>query len=74
LPARVLNGFSIGGFSAVSPILIAELAPAQIRAQMVTRNTLFIVSGQMAAFIVGALLGSLWPEQMNIWRWMNGLG
>ncbi|KAL3116420.1 hypothetical protein niasHT_006867 [Heterodera trifolii] len=73
LSARIFLGFSIGGFSSVVPIFLSELSPSPIRAQIVTRNSLNVVTGQLLAFVVGALLGSVWEERLDIWRWMNAV-
>ncbi|KAL3069218.1 hypothetical protein niasHT_034448 [Heterodera trifolii] len=73
LSARIFLGFSIGGFSSVVPILLSELSPSPIRAQIVTCNSLNVVTGQLLAFVVGALLGSVWEERLDIWRWMNAV-
>ncbi|KAL3077989.1 hypothetical protein niasHS_012931 [Heterodera schachtii] len=54
LSARIFLGFSIGGFSSVVPILLSELSPSPIRAQIVTCNSLNVVTGQLLAFVVGA--------------------
>ncbi|KAL3078936.1 hypothetical protein niasHS_014718 [Heterodera schachtii] len=73
LSARIFLGFSLGGFSSIVPIFLSELSPSSIRAQIVTRSTLNIVAGQLLAFVVGALLGSVWEERLDIWRWMNAV-
>lgn len=63
LPARVLLGFTIGGFSSLVPVLLAELSPTHLRAQMAMRNSLLCTIGQLLAFVVGAVLGSVWEER-----------
>jgi sugar porter (SP) family MFS transporter len=82
---RLAGGVAIGLASNLSPMYIAEVAPAQVRGRLVSLNQLAIVSGiLMAQFInwviaepvpYGAtasdILGS-WNGQVG-WRWMFGV-
>uniref|UniRef100_A0A1I8BXI3 MFS domain-containing protein n=1 Tax=Meloidogyne hapla TaxID=6305 RepID=A0A1I8BXI3_MELHA len=72
--ARILLGLAVGCASAAVPIFLAELAPAEKRGQMVTRNELMIVVGQLVAFLSNAILGTIWGDNPQIWRWMFVLG
>nr|CAD2159540.1 unnamed protein product [Meloidogyne enterolobii] len=72
--AKLLLGLAVGCASAVVPILLAELAPSEKRGQMVTRNELMIVAGQFVAFLSNAILGTIWADDPQIWRWMLVLG
>ena len=60
ITGRTLLGLAVGGASAVVPVFLAELAPYEIRGSLSGRNELLVVGGQLAAFIVNALIGNVW--------------
>jgi sugar porter (SP) family MFS transporter len=81
---RIFGGIAIGLASNLSPMYIAEVAPASIRGRLVSLNQLAIVIGILAAQIVnwliaqpvpaGATAGEIlasWNGQSG-WRWMFG--
>lgn len=67
---RVLLGLAVGGASTVVPVYLAELAPFEIRGSISGRNEVAIVSGQLAAFVVNAVLGSTLGHVDGVWRIM----
>ncbi|AWB66199.1 MFS transporter [Saccharobesus litoralis] len=82
--ARIVGGIAIGLASNVSPMYIAEIAPASLRGRFVSINQLTIVLGVLAAQIVNWLIYSSnpidtegtteliinsWNGQIG-WRWM----
>jgi major inositol transporter-like SP family MFS transporter len=67
---RILLGLAVGGASTVVPVYLAELAPYEIRGSISGRNELAIVSGQLAAFTVNAVLGSTLGHLDGVWRVM----
>ncbi|PZE83259.1 sugar porter family MFS transporter [Curtobacterium sp. MCBD17_032] len=67
---RVLLGLAVGGASTVVPVFLAELAPYEIRGSLSGRNELMIVIGQLAAFVVNAVIAGLWGEGGGVWRVM----
>lgn len=66
--ARTLLGVAVGAVSIVVPMYIAEKVPAAVRGKMVSLNTLMIVVGQLAAFLVNSALA-----HTGNWELMLGL-
>ena len=69
--ARFVCGIAVGTASVLSPIYIAEIAPANIRGKLVSINQLAIVSGILITFLTNWLLAGVGP---NNWRWMFAVG
>lgn len=76
---RIIGGVGIGMASNVSPIYIAEVAPAHLRGQFVSINQLTIVLGILMAQLANWWIGSIYSdgsavlsdESVNMaWRWM----
>lgn len=74
---RIIAGVAIGMASMVSPMYIAEIAPAAKRGSLVSINQLGIVSGILIIYFVNAYIAGLYDEAWNLstgWRWMFGSG
>ncbi|MBR1520826.1 MAG: sugar porter family MFS transporter [Bacteroidaceae bacterium] len=75
--ARFIGGIGIGVASALSPMYIAEVSPANIRGRLVSLNQMTIVLGILGAQVVNLLLakdtgdaeGMAWNLEWG-WRWM----
>jgi sugar porter (SP) family MFS transporter len=79
---RMLGGVAIGMASNLSPLYIAEVAPAQLRGRLVTLNQLTIVFGILAAQLLNMAVAQKVPEGASTeaiarswngqygWRWM----
>ncbi|MGH2643991.1 MAG: sugar porter family MFS transporter, partial [Chitinophagaceae bacterium] len=67
---RFAEGLGVGAASVLSPMYIAEIAPATIRGKLVTMNQLAIILGILLATIVSYYFGN--PNNVESWRWMFG--
>lgn len=69
--SRFAAGIGVGMASVLSPMYIAEIAPAHVRGRMVAINQLTIVIGILVTNLVNYLLRN---QGEDAWRWMFGLG
>lgn len=82
---RIVGGSAIGLASSLSPMYIAEVAPAQLRGKLVSLNQLTIVIGILLAQVVNWMIARpvpagataqqilhSWNGQIG-WRWMFGV-
>lgn len=70
LPMRFVLGAAVGGASVTVPVYLAELAPTERRGAITGRNEIAIVVGQLAAFVINAVIGTVWSEHPGVWRYM----
>jgi len=71
--ARMLGGFGVGMASMLSPLYIAEVAPARIRGRLVSLNQIAIITGMLIVSIVNWKIAAPDDPSWNIttgWRWM----
>ncbi len=69
---RFIGGLAIGGASVVSPMYIAEIAPARYRGRLVAITQFNVVAGILLAFFSNYLIARL-NLGVNEWRWMFGV-
>jgi MFS transporter, SP family, galactose:H+ symporter len=67
---RFLVGLAIGVASMLTPLYLAEIAPARDRGAIVSLNQLCITAGILVSYLVGFALASA----TGGWRWMLALG
>ena len=75
--ARLLGGLGIGMASMLSPLYIAEVAPARLRGRMVSLNQFAITAGILVVYFVNSKIAVLFDNQWNVdfgWRWMFASG
>lgn len=72
---RVLGGVGVGLASMLSPMYIAEIAPAGIRGKLVSWNQFAIIFGMLVVYFVNYFIArGRAAEWINVtgWRWMFG--
>ncbi|MGO2111626.1 MAG: sugar porter family MFS transporter [Pseudoclavibacter sp.] len=67
---RIMLGLAVGGASTVVPVYLAEMAPFEIRGAITGRNEVAIVSGQLLAFVMNAIIGNAFGDYAGVWRVM----
>ncbi|WP_282080421.1 D-xylose transporter XylE [Aquimarina algiphila] len=71
---RIIGGIGVGLASMMSPLYIAEIAPANSRGKLVSFNQLAIVGGFMVVYFVNYFISKsggsdVWLNTIG-WRWM----
>lgn len=72
LAFRVLGGLAVGGASVVSPLYIAEIAPARYRGWLVAIQQFNVVLGITVAYLSNYVIDRLGLGESQ-WRWMLGI-
>lgn len=70
---RIIGGIGVGLASMISPMYIAEIAPAKIRGKLVSFNQFAIIFGMLVIYFVNYIIAGKGDEQWLItegWRWM----
>jgi SP family xylose:H+ symportor-like MFS transporter len=74
---RITGGIGIGIASMLSPLYIAEIAPADIRGRLVSYNQFAIVLGMLLVYFVNYFIAAGGTSSWNVdtgWRYMFGSG
>lgn len=70
---RIVGGIGVGLASMLSPLYIAEIAPAKIRGKLVSLNQFAIIFGMLIVYFVNYYIANqgddTWLNQVG-WRWM----
>jgi MFS transporter, SP family, xylose:H+ symportor len=70
---RIIGGIGVGIASMISPMYIAEIAPAGVRGKLVSWNQFAIIFGMLVIYFVNYFIALQGNEQWLInegWRWM----
>lgn len=72
---RIIGGIGVGLASMLSPLYIAEIAPANIRGKLVSMNQFAIIFGMLIVYFVNYYIAkqgdTTWLNTIG-WRWMFG--
>ena len=71
---RVLGGIGVGMASAICPMYIAEIAPANKRGKLVSWNQFAIIFGQLVVYFVNFLIIQSHKNDPAIVEWTNQVG
>lgn len=75
--ARMIAGVGVGMASTLSPLYIAEIAPARNRGRLVSIYQFAVVTGIFVTYFINAAIVRFGNEAWEInhsWRWMLGFG
>jgi len=70
---RIIGGIGVGIASMISPMYIAEIAPASVRGKLVSWNQFAIIFGMLVIYFVNYFIAKQGNEQWLVsegWRWM----
>jgi SP family xylose:H+ symportor-like MFS transporter len=70
---RIIGGIGVGLASMISPMYIAEIAPANTRGKLVSFNQFAIIFGMLVIYFVNYFIAKQGDEQWLMtegWRWM----
>ena len=71
---RILGGIGVGLASAICPMYIAEVAPANQRGKLVSWNQFAIIFGQLVVYFVNFLIIQSHKNDPQILEWTNTVG
>ena len=71
---RILGGIGVGLASAICPMYIAEVAPADQRGKLVSWNQFAIIFGQLVVYFVNFLIIQSHKGDPQIVEWTNTVG
>jgi MFS transporter, SP family, xylose:H+ symportor len=70
---RIIGGIGVGLASMISPMYIAEIAPANMRGKLVSWNQFSLIFGMLVIYFVNYFIARLGNEEWLTtvgWRWM----
>ena len=71
---RILGGIGVGLASALCPMYIAEVAPANKRGKLVSWNQFAIIFGQLVVYFVNFLIIRSHASDPDVIAWTNSIG